>query len=266
MTSQDLNLLAEKEESSQEYIQAFWVGLLEGDGTITVSKNKSSKTLKVRIVISLLNFKENLEMLNLILKYMGGRVVIERNNRYVTWIASNKSDLIKAFKVLDKYPLLTSRKQYQLKFALSCLSNPDMFNYRNNKYDFENSEGVLIVSDCDLIPYFKPWLSGFIEAEGSFSLILNDSGCPHIKKCKFSIGQNTDRFILDLIKQYFHCTHVITIDKPKHDSKFKHYRMSLSGSNFRAKLIQHLNVHPLLGYKKVSYEKWVRFFVNRNKL
>jgi hypothetical protein len=107
-------------------------------------------------------------------------------------------------------------------------------------------------------------LSGFIEAEGCFSLILYDSG--YIKKCQFSIGQNTDRFILELIKKYFHCTHVITTDKPKLESKVKHYRMSISGSNFRAKLIEHLNIHPLLGYKKASYEKWVSFFVNRNKL
>jgi len=261
-TLQYLNFSEEKGDTSQEYIEAFWVGLLEGDGTITVSKNKPSNTLKVRIVISLLNYKENVEMLHLIQQYLGGRVVLERNNRYVTWIASNYSDVVKAFKIFDKYPLITTRKQHQLKFALSCLSNPDMFSDRNNKYDNENN--VQIVTNCDLIPYFKPWLSGFIEAEGSFSLRLYDYG--FIKNCQFSIGQNTDRFILDLIKQYFNCTHAITIDKQKFYSKVKHYRMSLSGSTFRAKLIQHLNVHPLLGYKKASYEKWVSFFVNRNKL
>jgi hypothetical protein len=74
----NLELLNEK-----DYVEQFFVGLLEGDGTITVDYINDYKK-RVRIVIALKNLSSNHFMLNLIVKYIGGRVVIERNNRYVT--------------------------------------------------------------------------------------------------------------------------------------------------------------------------------------
>lgn len=68
-----------------EYIEPFFVGLLEGDGTITSNLNSNkSNSIIVRIVISLKNTPENLDMLTKIKQVVGGRVVIERKNSYVT--------------------------------------------------------------------------------------------------------------------------------------------------------------------------------------
>ncbi len=220
---------------------------------------KNRKNLRVRIIISILNFTENYEMLKLIQNFMGGRLAIERNNRYVTLILNKKSDLVKAFGVLAKYPLLTTRKQQQLNFALSCYSpagSADLENFvtnRNNKY--HNFNYIRNITDLDCIPYFKIWLSGFIEAEGNFSLILRDSG--FIKKCQFNIGQNNDKFLLDLIKQYFNCSHAITADNNKinNNNNIKHYSISLGGPSLRLELIKHFNLFPLLGNKKTPYEK-----------
>ena len=47
-------------------------------------------------------------------------MIIERKDKYVTWIASNKNDLTKIFLILAKYPLLTARKQCQLDFVKNC--------------------------------------------------------------------------------------------------------------------------------------------------
>jgi len=58
--------------------------LLEGDGTITVDLNSSSNYIRIRVVISLNNKKENVSMLNNIKENIGGRVVIERKDKYVT--------------------------------------------------------------------------------------------------------------------------------------------------------------------------------------
>jgi len=71
--------------SDSTYIEQFFVGLLEGDGTITcnLSTNKN-KTIYIRIVISLKNLPENLSMLNKIKETIGGRVLIERKESYVT--------------------------------------------------------------------------------------------------------------------------------------------------------------------------------------
>jgi hypothetical protein len=176
------------------YIEQFFVGLLEGDGTITADLNK--KSIRIRIVISLDNKPDNEKMLNKIKATIGGKVYIQRKDRYVTWIASNKNDLAKVFSVLAKYPLLTARKQSQLEFAKNCLLEKDIDNFlvnRDNKYYNKN---LLLeeLSNKEIPNYFSPWLSGFIEAEGCFSLVFNDKG--HLRKSAFSIGQNDELHIL----------------------------------------------------------------------
>lgn len=72
------------EENKNNYIEQFFVGLLEGDGTITTNINSSNKSIRVRIVIALKNENNNHSMLNKIQKIIGGRVVIERQDKYVT--------------------------------------------------------------------------------------------------------------------------------------------------------------------------------------
>jgi hypothetical protein len=75
---------SEKSETEYtNYIEQFFVGLLEGDGSITVDYI-SNRSKRVRIVIALKNLDDNRFMLDLIVKYIGGRVAIERKNAYVT--------------------------------------------------------------------------------------------------------------------------------------------------------------------------------------
>jgi len=67
------------------YIEQFFVGLLEGDGTIVTNLNSNkSKSILIRIVISLNNLPDNVIMLNIINQVVGGRVVIERRDKYIT--------------------------------------------------------------------------------------------------------------------------------------------------------------------------------------
>jgi hypothetical protein len=73
-----------EEGCNNNYIEQFFVGLLEGDGTITTNINSTSKTIRVRIIIALKNDINNQIMLNKIQKIIGGRVVIERKDKYVT--------------------------------------------------------------------------------------------------------------------------------------------------------------------------------------
>jgi Cytochrome C and Quinol oxidase polypeptide I/LAGLIDADG endonuclease len=248
---------------SNNYIQQFWVGLLEGDGTITVDKPRHRDSLRVRFFISLINNKTNLQMLNIIREVIGGRVGIEKKGQYVTWIANKKEDILKIFAILKKYPLITSRKQLQLAFAINCLLNPDPENFvknRNNKY--KNGYNLCQVTDFNLISYFQGWLSGFIEAEGNFNLLLYNTGS--VKKCQFNIGQNKDFFILDMIKNYFDSNHIIYKDK-KENNGIPHYRISLGGSKCRLNMRTHFSNNPLLGNKNISYHKWIYFFVKKGK-
>jgi len=246
---------------NKDYIEQFFVGLLEGDGTITCNLNSNkSNSIIIRIVISLNNFPENLNMLNLIRDTIGGRILIERNNKYVTWIASNKNDLVKVLSILAKYPLLTARKQCQLDFAKNCLLKKDIKNFfinRNNKYNNKNLFLENLAKQDKLPIYFASWLSGFIEAEGNFNLVFNEKGL--LRKTSFSIGQNDEIHILNWIKLYFNSNNTILKDKPKKDGNFQYYRLSLYNSESRKLIFQHFEKNPLLGYKKISYLKFLNY-------
>jgi len=80
--------LKEKDNLKMEnriYIEQFFVGLLEGDGTITTDLNSNkTKNIRIRIVISLNNKPENVIMLNIIKQTVGGRVIAERKDKYIT--------------------------------------------------------------------------------------------------------------------------------------------------------------------------------------
>ena len=244
----------------KEYIEPFFVGLLEGDGTITSNLNSNkSNSIIVRIVISLKNNIDNVNMLNIIKNTIGGRVVIERKDRYVTWIASNKNDLLKIFSILAKYPLLTARKQSQLEFIKSCLISKEINNFLDNrKAKYENKEKLLRDLFNKPAPsYFPQWLSGFIEAEGNFNLVFNEKG--NLRKSAFSIGQNDELHIIEWIKLYFNSNNAIIKDKPKKGGNFSYYRFYLYNAESRKLLFKHFKSYPLLGYKKVSYLKFFNY-------
>ncbi len=244
-------------EHNKEYIHKFFIGLLEGDGSITV--DQIGKKSRVRIFISLKNLPENVHLLNLIQKHICGRVSIERKDQYVTWVADKKKDVEYVFSLIDKYPLLTSRKFCQYQFALFSFNNPysldDFKLKRDNKYinqnDIINSKSKSV--DPFSVFYFPAWLSGFIEAEGHFKLIKYPHGS--IKSHQFVIGQNSDKYILEVIKLYFNSNHKITLDKKVNSSP--HFRVAIGGFNSNIKIYKHFSVYPLLGYKLSSYNKWI---------
>lgn len=261
---------------SAQYIEQFFLGLLEGDGSISVTlKNKNY--LWIRIVIALKNEPENRHMLEKISTVVGGKVVTERQDKYVTWIAGNNSEINRILIILERYPLLTVRKQCQLEFVKNCLIYNDIKNFEKNRANLYKKHKELVFNLNQEVPslptgpwdfpvYFSPWLSGFIEAEGNFSLVFNEKG--HLRKSSFTIGQNDEYHILNKIKLYFKSANKITMwrcgpraDKKKLNpkgipSEFDYFRLNLYNKLSRELLFKHFDKNPLLGYKKVSYQKF----------
>ena len=248
-------------KEDKTYIEQFFVGLLEGDGSITSNLNSNkSNSIIIRIVISLKNMPENVIMLNKIKQTMGGRLVMERKNSYVTWIASNKNDLTKVFVVLSKYPLLTARKQCQLEFVKNCQLEKDIANYLQNRRNKYSNKKIILqkLETLNALPsYFSPWLSGFIEAEGNFNLQFNEKGA--LIGSRFTLGQNDEIHILNWIKLYFKSNNAISKDKPKIDGNFQYYRLHLYNAESRKLIFEHFKKYPLLGYKNVSYLKFYNY-------
>ena len=66
-----------REEKRRDYVQKFWVGLLEGDGSIQVNHWRK-EILQYRIEIKLKDTEMNKKMLGEIREVIGGRVRSER--------------------------------------------------------------------------------------------------------------------------------------------------------------------------------------------
>lgn len=190
----------------KDYIKKYFVGLFEGDGSIQVNHWRK-KNLQYRLVIKLKNLESNNNMLRLIAKVLKGKVLIDKKSNNVLWVMNDKKEIIKLISnVFDKYEFLTLKKRYDLAFMKYCLKHTDVNNYlvnRNNKYLLK-----LYRSDLELyrylikkinvyylnnINYFNEWLSGFIEAEGCFSIRLNNN----IQS--FSISQKNEEYLITYI-------------------------------------------------------------------
>ena len=200
-------------------------------------------------------------MLNFLKKCIEvGRISIERKNKYIIWYIESKKDIYKIINILDKYPLLTSRKICQLEFLKKYLENRDLEKYLNEKdFKFDKQNSIInYYNNNFIIPdYFKGWLSGFIEAEGNFSVVKYKTG--FIKKRQFNIGQNLDEYLIKAIKVYLNSNHKIC-SKQEKNSIFLHYRISIGGSIANNNLINHFKLYPLLGNKLKSYDIWLKSF------
>lgn len=219
------------------YIQKFWVGLMDGDGSIQVNHWRK-RSLQYRIVIKLRHCSENEAMLNLISDNIGGRVRI--SNEFVIWVVDNRKSINKIIQIFNSYPPLTSRLRAQVKFMQECFLHNDVelyLNSRDNKY--LGRETTVNIDNS----YFKEWLSGFIEAEGCFSIRKNNHH-------SFNIGQNDDKYLIDAIRNYFNIQ-ACTRNPYKTFWLIETYRKSTLHN-----IIKHCTEYPLLGQKLTSFKKF----------
>ena len=229
----------DKLKKDPEFIHKFWVGLMDGDGSIQVNHWRK-KSLQFRLVIKLKYCVENVLMLNMIKLNIGGKVRIIEDNKFVIWVVDDSKKISNIIQIFKAYPPLTSRLRSQLAFMLKCLENKNVEWYLNNrskKYDIKENFNLNY-------SYFKEWLSGFIEAEGCFSIRTTKNN--H----SFSIGQKNDKYILEKIKEQFNITNQIR------QSKTNFWVLEVYKKSTLNEIIDHLNNYPLLGEKQLSFTKF----------
>lgn len=236
---------------SDNYIQQFWVGLMDGDGSIQVNHWRK-KNLQYRMVIKLKYNESNLKMLGKICEVIGGRVQIEKNQPFVIWVENHQKNIRKLCKILQTFPPRTSRLFCQYIFMLQCLKKQDVSWYlqqRNLKYQKRTNH---CFKNMQNLCYWKPWLSGFIEAESFFTLQKSGS-----KVRSFSISQDTDFFLINSIKTYFHSTNTVYTQKQKGKQQ-KIYVLEIYKKECLDKIFQHCQFFPLLGDKQQSFHTFYR--------
>jgi hypothetical protein len=218
---------------------------MDGDGSIQVNHWRQ-KSLQYRLVIKLSYLESNYNMLIKIAKVIGGSVRITGKGKEVIWVVDKKETILEIIKIFETFPLLTSKKICQLEFLKKCLDLNSVDYYLSNRDSKYNNQQTIINSDSFVLPYyFAEWLSGFIEAEGCFSIRINNNH-------SFSIGQNDDYYLINAIKNYFNATNKVR------NSYSNFYSLEIYRKETLNKVIKHFNDCPLLGAKAESLNKFIQ--------
>jgi LAGLIDADG endonuclease len=232
----------------KDYVEPFFVGLFEGDGTITIGRtgNLSYGLFQISLKYNV----ENHAMLTLIKKHIGGTINYAKKkygNDQIRWVAVSQSCVKRILTIFNSYPLLTSRKICQLNYLKQIMVYRGWdyhLQTRDSKYLHQQEHILINKQDFEIPHYFGPWTSGFLEAEGSFR-------CTH--SLSVYICQNEHWYVLNAFKTYFNSKHKLGLHKDDR-SELKQYRLSMSGEPTLNSIIKHFETYPLLGYKKVSYD------------
>lgn len=224
------------------YIKKYFVGLIDGDGSIQVNHWKK-KSIQYRIILKLKQERENVEMLNLIKSTLGGTVRLDTKSDTVIWVVNKKEDVLRLLNIFEEYPLLTRRKICQLNFLKTVLLEKKSIKWylanRDSKYSYTTPKTI-----PNLDNYFPEWLSGFIEAEGCF--VKRKSGYN-----SFMIAQKEDLDIINLIKNYLGAK-----NKVRHTPK-NMYVLEIYRKDILLFISRHFLIYPLLGFKKVYLKSWL---------
>jgi len=215
---------------------------MDGDGSIQVNHWRR-QSLQYRLVIKLSNLKSNYNMLVEVAKVIGGIVRITGKQADVIWVVNKKEDIFEVIKIFDTYPPLTSKKICQLAFLKTCLTETSVEKYLSTRDNKFKEQSAIINANFNVPGYFKAWLSGFIEAEGCFSIRKT-------KAHSFSIGQNDDVYLIDAIKQYFEVSNKVR------NPYGNFYFIEVYKKEVLANIVAHCTNYPLLGEKLESLKKF----------
>lgn len=237
---------------TKQQLDAFTVGIIDGDGSLQVNHWRS-KILQFRLVVKLSDKPLNYEMLCLLAKTHGGSVkrVKCKKDEYVQWVINDQKTFHRTILPLfTEYPPLTSRMRLQFEFFKKYILNPDIelyFKERGHKYLNRNS---IIPLFSTLPTYFSEWLAGFIESEGSFSNRTRGN-------YSFSIAQNHDYYLIEAIRNYYSLHHLTILSKTGKISGFPLYEFSVGSAIGTGRVIDHC-IPLLQGYKYYQLALFVK--------
>ena len=234
---------------AENKIIPYFIGLLEGGGSIQVNHWKH-RILQYRVVIKLKYTPQNYILLETI-KHNIPLFNLHVRHNYVLLIQNHRSFIEEIIKILDRYSLLTRKKQEDLAFFKYCFyTRPSMSEFeflKSNRDLIPRIPKTLNLEDMLSLSWIDWWIVGFVEAEGCFCVRKNG-------RISFSIGQKDDQEIIELVKKWFIMPNKI---QSKADGMFV-----IEGSNRQmlARVIQFFSSHPLLGEKYIQFLRFQASF------
>ena len=247
---------------------AFLVGLIDGDGYIQIAKT-TKNYIAMRLVICLsLEDVSSLEYIYSILKI--GKIYKDRDRLNPTCkLVFNKTDLQEIlFPLLIHHNIyfLTKSRRSQFDLAMYILKNNIKFYKEIAQYTTRVAQNLptffnLPVTSEDYLKlyFFKNWLVGFTNAEGSFFRRvrekINNDGC-------FQLKQIIHIHLFEAFKLLFETKRVISLENNKYAqfgvSSKKDIQNVINFFSFSG-------LHPLVGLKNIQYLKWLNELQNSSR-
>lgn len=223
-------------------------GLIEGDGTIHVPKTERSvkgslNYPSIQIVFHL----KDLPLALIIQKELGhGSISRKKDKNAYIYTVNNLEGLLLLVDLLNGK--MRTNKVYALHRLIEWYSQ-----YKNIFIEKKGHNGGSILSNA--------WLSGFIEADGHFSIRSTESGKYPKIECKFELTQRQkdqnkrdNIFFLEEIALNFE-----SIVKPiRKDSDSPEYRIRTTNLKANLAVADYLNKYPLFGTKFLDYMDWTK--------
>lgn len=257
------NNIAFKYKSNARYLSyAYLVGLIEGDGWVTISKKGKYLTYEVGLEMNI----KDIQLLYKIKAILGvgkikTRVRKKINNieiKSVRYNIRNKKHLKEIIiPIFDKYPMLTNKQYDYLRFREALLKDikiyDDLPKYARPKEPLNSVDNILNTT------YFSAWLIGFIEAESCFSVYKSKINDDNSYVGSFDIAQKNSSEIIQAIKIYLKIS--VSIYKDKTNC----FKLKTTSVRNIENIIKFLKFNPikLLGNKKLQY---ILFLKNIRKI
>ena len=230
---------------------AFLVGLIDGDGYISITKTtKGFITIRLVICLSLEDIS-SLEYIYSILKI--GKIQIYRDIKNpICKLTINKTDLQEIiFPLLLHHNIffLTESRRAQFDLAMFILKNE--IKHYNQISQFKEIPTIFELPKTAIeyisLDFFKNWLVGFTNAEGSFCMKKNNDGC-------FQLKQRIHLQLFEAFKLLFNTKRNISIEMDRY------IQFSVSSKTDIQNVINFFSfsgLHPLIGLKNIQYFKWL---------
>lgn len=247
---------------------AFLVGLIDGDGYIQIAKT-TKDFIAMRLVIGLsLEDISSLEYIHSILKI--GKISVDRDRLNPTCrLVINKTDLQEVFFPLlvhHNIYFLTRSRRAQFDLAIHILKNDiKLYNEISQYGDTGETWATQDLPSIFKLPntpedylelsFFKNWLVGFTNAEGSFFIKANNDGC-------FQLKQRIHIHLFEAFKLLFETKRAISIEKNTYAQFSVSSRTDVQNV---INLFSFSGLHPLVGLKNIQYFKWLNNLQNSSR-
>lgn len=234
-----------------DLIYPYLVGLIEGDGWFSITKKGDYLLYEFGIELEL----QDVQLLYKLKDVLGVGTLFfrttETRSKTAIFRVRNKYDLINVIlPIFDKYPLISNKQYDYIRFKNALLMNikyyKDLTEYTRPKIDLNSRDSILN------LPYFGPWLIGFIEAEGCFSIYKPHNSKSHV--ASFDITQTEGEELIWAIRKHLSFSPNVTRDKTNN------YKIKVSGVRSIENLIKfmHNASIQLLGKKRLQYLLWLK--------